>query len=307
MSKLKQLESFVSVATLGSLSAAARDEGVAPAMIARRLNALEARLGIKLLVRSTRRLSLTEEGTLLLQEAQRILQELNEAEARVAQGSQRPNGHLRITAPAGFGRKHVAPLIPGFLARYPDVTLSLDLSDRLVALIEERYDCAIRIGELTDSNVIGIRLADNRRVIVAAPEYLRRHGTPQTPDALAQHNCLAFGTHGNQSRGWLLQQDGHIRAVRVSGKLSCSDGSVLHDWTLAGHGLAWRSVWEVRDDLAAGRLVSVLDDYAAPANGIFALLPERKHLPLRVTVFIDTLRQAFAPITDLTRNQRSRA
>jgi len=301
MSKLKQLESFVSVATLGSLSAAARDEGVAPAMVARRLNALEARLGIKLLVRSTRRLSLTEEGTMLLIEAQRILQELNEAEALVAQGSQHPNGHLRVSAPAGFGRKHVAPLIPDFLARYPDVTLSLDLSDRLVALIEERYDCAIRIGELTDSNVIGIRLADNRRVIVAAPAYLRKHGTPATPEELAQHNCLSFGTHGNQSRGWLLQQNGHIRAVRVTGRLSCSDGSVLHDWTLAGHGLAWRSVWEVRDDLAAGRLVSVLDDYAAPANGIFALLPERKHLPLRVKVFIDMLRQAFAPFNNLAR------
>jgi len=303
MSKLKQLESFVAVATLGSLSAAARDEGVAPAMVARRLNALEARLGIKLLVRSTRRLSLTEEGTLLLGEAQRILQELNDAEARVAHGSQHPNGHLRITAPAGFGRKHVAPLIPDFLARYPDVTLSLDLSDRLVALIEERYDCAIRIGELTDSNVIGIRLADNRRVIVASPEYLRRHGTPQTPEELARHNCLSFGPHGSQSRGWLLQQDGQIRAVRVSGRLSCSDGSVLHDWTLAGHGLAWRSSWEVSDDLVSGRLVSVLDDYAAPANGIFALLPERKHLPLRVKVFIDMLRQAFAPMTNMVRKR----
>ncbi len=296
MGRLKQLESFVAVATLGSLSAAARAEGVAPAMIARRINALETRLGIKLLVRSTRRLSLTEEGTLLLGETQRILQDLNDAETRVAQGSQHPNGHLRVSAPAGFGRKHVAPLIPAFLKRYPDVTLTLDLSDRLVDLIEERYDCAIRIGELTDSDAIGIRLADNRRVIVASPDYLREHGTPVTPDDLAQHNCLSFGTQGNQSRGWLLMQDGQARALRVRGNMSCSDGSALHEWTLAGHGLSWRSLWEVRDDLAAGRLVSVLDAYAAPANGIFALMPERKHLPLRVKVFVEMLRQAFAPI-----------
>lgn len=298
MGKLKQLESFVAVATLGSLSAAARAEGVAPTMMARRLNALEARLGIKLLVRSTRRLSLTDEGTLLLGEAQRILQDLAEAEARITQGSQHPSGHLRISAPAGFGRKHVAPLIPAFLAQYPDITLSLDLSDRLVDLIEERYDCAIRIGELTDSDVIGIRLADNRRIIVASPAYLAQHGTPSKPDDLAEHNCLSFGTHGNQSRGWLLQQNGQIRAMRVHGNMSCSDGSTLHEWTLAGHGLAWRSLWEVREDLAAGRLISVLDPYAAPANGIFALMPERKHLPVRVKVFLDMLRQAFAPLND---------
>ncbi len=303
MGKLKQLESFVAVATLGSLSAAARAEGVAPAMVARRINALETRLGIKLLVRSTRRLSLTEEGTLLLGETQRILQDLADTEARVAQGSQHPNGHLRISAPAGFGRKHVAPLIPDFLQRYPDVTLTLDLSDRLVDLIEERYDCAIRIGGLTDSDSIGIRLADNRRVIVAAPAYLRKHGTPLTPDDLAQHNCLSFGAQGNQARGWQLLQDGQVRSLRVGGNMSCSDGSALHEWALAGHGLSWRSLWEVRDDLAAGRLVSVLDDYAAPANGIFALLPERKHLPLRVKVFVDMLRQAFAPINAWVRTK----
>lgn len=296
MDKFKQFESFVAVATLGSLSAAARAQGIAPAMMARRINALEARLGIKLLVRSTRRLSLTAEGEQLLADAQRILHELEAAETRVAQGSQHPNGHLRISAPAGFGRKHVAPLIPAFLERYPDVTLTLDLSDRLVDLIEERYDCAIRIGGLSDSDTVGIRLADNRRVIVAAPAYLRKHGTPATPDDLAQHNCLSFGLQGNQARGWQLQQDGQVRALRVSGNMSCSDGSALHEWTLAGYGLSWRSLWEVRDDLACGRLVSVLDDYAAPANGIFALLPERKHLPQRVKVFVDMLRQAFAPI-----------
>jgi len=294
MDKFKQLQSFVAIATLGSLSAAARAEGVAPAMMGRRINALEARLGIKLLLRSTRRLSLTSEGSDFFEEAQRILRDLNDAETRIAQGSVKPSGHLRISAPAGFGRRHVAPLLPDFATHYPDLTLALDLSDRLVDLIEEGYDCAIRIGELDDSQIVGLRLADNKRVIVAAPSYLGRHGRPNTPDDLAQHNCLSFGSQGNQSKGWLLKQDGLVRAIRVKGNVACSDGSVLHQWVLAGFGLAWRSLWEVHEDLACGRLVSVLDEYAAPANGIFAMLPERKHLPLRVRLFVEMLRTRYA-------------
>lgn len=294
MDKFKQLKSFVAAATLGSLSAAARAEGVAPAMIGRRINALEARLGVKLLLRSTRRLSLTSEGSDFFEEAQRILRELNDAEARITQGSIKPSGHLRISAPAGFGRRHVAPLLPDFTVSYPDVTLALDLSDRLVDLLEEGYDCAIRIGDLDDSQIVGLRLADNKRVIVAAPSYLNQHGRPNTPDDLAQHNCLSFGIQGNQSKGWLLKQDGQVRAIRVKGNVACSDGSVLHQWVLAGLGLSWRSLWEVREDLASGRLVSVLDEYAAPANGIFAMLPERKHLPLRVRLFVDMLRTRYA-------------
>ena len=294
MSRFKQLESFVSVATLGSLSAAARQEGIAPAMMGRRINALEARLGIKLLVRSTRRMSLTSEGSAFLEEAQRILRELNDVESRISQGSVRPSGHLRVTAPAGFGRRHIAPLLPDFIEAYPDVSISLDLSDRLVDLIDEGYDCAIRIGELEDSRIVGQRLADNKRVIVAAPSYLQRHGRPNTPEDLLGHNCLSFGQQGNQAKGWLLQQNGQVRAVRVKGNLACSDGSVLHQWTLAGMGLAWRSLWEVREDIARERLVSVLEEYAAPPNGIFALTPERRHQPQRLRLFLERLKQHYA-------------
>jgi DNA-binding transcriptional LysR family regulator len=293
MDKFKQLESFVAVATLGSLSAAARAEGIAPTMMGRRLDALEKRLGIKLLVRSTRRLSLTSEGAAFLEDAQRVLRDLADAESQVAQGSSRPSGQLRISAPAGFGRKHVAPLIPAFIEQYPEIGLTLDLSDRLVDLIEERYDCAIRIGELNDSQIIGVRLADNRRVIVASPQYLSRCGRPNTPDDLAQHNCLSFGNQGNQSRGWLLQHDGQTRAFRVRGSLASTDGSVLHAWALAGCGLAWRSLWEVRQDIEDGRLVTVLDDYAAPPNGIYAMMTERKHQPQRLKVFINWLKTTY--------------
>lgn len=294
MSRFKQLESFVAVATLGSLSAAARQEGVAPAMVGRRINALEARLGIKLLVRSTRRMSLTSEGNAFLEEAQRILRELNDLESRVSQGSVRPSGHLRVSAPAGFGRRHIAPLLPDFTQAYPDVSISLDLSDRLVDLIEEGYDCAIRIGELEDSRIVGVRLADNKRVIVAAPSYLQRYGRPNTPDDLLDHNCLSFGQQGNQAKGWLLRQNGQLMAIRVKGNLACSDGSVLHQWTLSGMGLAWRSLWEVQEDIAAGRLVTILEEYAAPPNGIFALIPERKHLPQRLHLFLDLLKNHYS-------------
>jgi DNA-binding transcriptional LysR family regulator len=297
MGKFRQLESFVAVATLGSLSAAARAEGVAPAMIGRRINALEERLGIKLLLRSTRRLSLTSEGEALLEEAQRILRDLYETEARISQGSLDPSGHLRVTAPAGFGRRHVAPLLPAFMKKHPNMTVSLDLSDRLVDLIEERYDCAIRIGDLDDSQIVGLRLADNKRVIVAAPHYLAARGLPRHPDDLASHNCLSFGNQGNQSRGWLLRVDGELRPIRVKGNMACTDGSVLHQWTLDGVGLSWRSLWEVREDLESGRLVSVLDEFAAPPNGIFAMLPERRHLPLRVRAFVDMLKSTYSAPT----------
>lgn len=295
MDRFKQMSSFVAVATMGSLSAAARDEGVTPAIIGRRIDALEARLGVKLLVRATRRLSLTAEGETFLAESQRILRDLEATEGMVAQDSRRPSGRLRVSAPAGFGRRHVAPLLPAFARAWPDVHVVLELSDRLVDLVEERFDCAVRIGDLVDSSLIGIRLADNQRVVVAAPAYLARRGGPRTVADLAHADCLTFGgAGGNQSRGWLFSVKGQTVAQRVSGALECSDGSVLHEWTLQGLGLSWRSMWEVRDDLAQGRLVTVLDEFRAPPNGIFAILPERKHLPLRTRVFVDWLRDSFA-------------
>jgi DNA-binding transcriptional LysR family regulator len=294
MDRFKQLSTFVSAAMAGSFSAAAREEGVAPAMVGRRIDALESRLGVKLLSRSTRSLSLTAEGMAFLQDAKRILQDLDETEIRTSQASRRASGHLRVTAPAGFGRQHVAPLLPAYQQAYPEVTVTLDLSDRLADLIEERFDCAIRLGELTDSGLTGVRLAENRRVVVAAPAYLAEHGTPQAPAALAGHQCLSFGSAANQARGWLFQIDGQVVAQRVTGRLSCNDGSVLHAWTLAGCGLAWRSLWEVHADLSAGRLVRVLDDYAAPSDGIYALVSGRKRMPPRVRAFIEHLRSAFS-------------
>jgi len=286
MDHFKQIDAFVSVANRGSLSAAARAEGVTPAIIGRRLDALEERLGVKLLLRTTRRVSMTFEGAAFLEDCQRILRELQDAESAVSLGSIRPGGHLRISAPAGFGRKHVAPLLSRLLDANPEITARLDLSDRLVDLAEENVDCAIRIGELRDSSLISIRLGEMRRVIVASPAYLEQHGVPPAPTFLNQHNCLSLG----QQRGWTLRTEQGIETIKVAGTLECNDGAVLHEWALAGRGLTWRSWWEVGADIAAGRLVTVLDDFAAPPVGIYAVVPQRRHLPLRVRLFVDTLK-----------------
>ena len=334
MDKLKAFESFVSIATRGSLTAAAKAEGVAPAIMGRRLDALEESLGVKLLVRTTRRIALTHEGTAFLDDCQRLLADVAGAEASVSAGGVQASGHLRLTAPAGFGRRHVAPLVPAFHAEHPRLRISLNLSDRVVELAAEGYDCAVRVGDLPDSSLVSIRLADNRRQAVAAPAYLARRGTPQHPRDLARHDCLVLSSDASQTRGWAFrvprnavgrndertpkgadvprhavgrddertlagagapnEAESELTYLRPGGPLDCSDGQVLHDWCLAGHGIAWRSTWEVEGEIAAGLLVPVLEEFAAPPNGIYAILPHAtRHLPLRVRLWVDFLRQRY--------------
>ena len=335
MSKLKQMESFVSVAARGSLTAAANAEGVAPAIMGRRLDALEERLGVKLLLRTTRRITLTHEGSAFLEDCQRLLSELANAEASVSAGGVKASGHLRITAPAGFGRRHVAPLIPKFYELHPEVTISLNLSDRVVDIAGEGFDCAVRVGDMPDSALVSVRMADNRRLCVATPAYLARHGIPQTPAELQRFHCLTLSSDASQTRGWAFKLPALNKAVPLPGKaapppkvgkggkggkgsdgapavteaignragdvvylkpggpLDCSDGQVLHDWCLAGYGIAWRSTWEVEAEIASGQLVAVLEAFAAPPNGIYAVFPQRKHLPLRVRLWIDFLKARY--------------
>ncbi len=293
MDHLKQIESFVAVATKGSLTAAAGTEGVAPAVIGRRIDALEERLGVRLLLRTTRRITLTHEGSAFLEDCQRILADLTNAEASVSAGGIKASGALRITAPAGFGRRHVAPLMPTFLAQHPDVHLSLNLSDRVVDIVNEGVDCAVRVGDMPDSSLVSVRLADNRRLCVAAPTYLQRAGVPQQPAELARHECLTLSSDASQTRGWAFLVGGHVTHLRPSGRIDCSDGQVLHAWCLQGMGIAWRSTWEVEGDIAAGNLLPVLEAFAAPPNGIYAVVPQRKHLPLRVRLWIDFLKHHY--------------
>ena len=297
MDKLKQLESFVSVVTRGSLTAAAHAEGVAPAIMGRRLDGLEERLGVKLLLRTTRRITLTHEGSAFLEDCQRLLADLANAEASVSAGGVKASGHLRITAPAGFGRRHVAPLVPRFREMHADVTISLNLSDRVVDIAGEGYDCAVRVGDMPDSSLVSVRLADNRRLCVATPAFVARYGKPQSPQDLARFDCLTLSSDASQTRGWAFSvakgQTREIIHFKPVGPLDCSDGQVLHDWCLGGYGVAWRSIWEVEAEIAAGALVPLLDEFAAPPNGIYAVFPQRKHLPLRVRLWIDYLKQHY--------------
>jgi DNA-binding transcriptional LysR family regulator len=301
MDKLKVFESFVSVATKGSLSAAARAEGVAPAIIGRRLDALESHLGVKLLLRTTRRISLTHEGSAFLENCQRLLSDVANAEDSVSAGGLKASGHLRITAPAGFGRRHVAPLAPLFHAQNPDVKISLNLSDRVIDLAAEGFDFAVRVGDLPDSSLVSVRLSDNRRLCVATPAYLQKHGTPKHPSELMQHSCLTLSSDASQTRGWAFKaqnpedsESPEVFHIRPQGPLDCSDGQVLHSWCLAGMGIAWRSTWEVENDIQSGKLVEVLAEFAAPPNGIYGVFPQRKHLPLRLRLWIDFLKHHYS-------------
>ncbi len=293
MDRLKQIESFVAVSARGSLTAAAQAEGVAPAVIGRRIDGLEERLGVKLLVRTTRRITLTHEGSAYLEDCQRVLADLASAEASVSAGGVKASGHLRVTAPAGFGRRHVAPLAPRFLSLHPEVSLSLNLSDRIVDIVNEGVDCAVRVGDLPDSSLISVRLAENRRQCVAAPDYLARAGIPETPADLARHQCLTLSSDVSQSRGWGFLVDGELIHLRPGGRMDCTDGQVLHDWCLLGQGIAWRSTWEVEREVASGALKVVLSAFDAPANGIYAVFAHAKHLPLRVRLWIDFLKHSY--------------
>ncbi|HVL75224.1 MAG TPA: LysR family transcriptional regulator, partial [Noviherbaspirillum sp.] len=230
MDKLKQIEAFVCAVEKGSLARAALEQKVTPVMLGRRIDALEKRLGVKLMHRSTRHLSLTEEGTVFLDHCRKLLGDLERAEHMVSEGRHKATGHLVVSAPAAFGRKHVAPHAPAFVAANPGVRISFNLTDRVVDLVREGYDVGIRIGGAIDPNFVAVKLAGNRRVVCASPTYLARHGVPRTLQDLDRHNCLAFNLQGGQQRGWYFQHNGRPVTVKVNGNLDCNDGELLHRW-----------------------------------------------------------------------------
>jgi len=289
---LGEMAVFAKVVGAGSLSAAARELGLSPALISRRLAALEARLGVRLINRTTRSLHLTDEGVNYFDACTRMLAEIEEADAAVAAGRVEPQGLLKVALPASFGHQHVAPLIPRFVERYPKVQLALSMSDRNVNVIEEGFDLAIRIADLEDSSLAARRLAPNRRVVCASPAYLERHGTPRTPEELVHHNCL---TTSDAAMTWNYKgPDGKPGAVRVSGRYACDNWEVLREWALAGLGVALKSTWDVHRHLADGRLVPVCPGYAFHSDvAIYAVYPHRRFLPARTRVFIEFLADAF--------------
>lgn len=294
MDKIKQIEAFVNAAEKGSLAKAALGQGVTPVMLGRRIDALERRLGIKLMHRTTRHLTLTERGTVFLDQCKKILDDLDQAEKMIGEGLNKATGHLIVSAPAAFGRKHVAPHAPAFLAANPDVKISFNLSDQVVDLVREGYDLSIRIGGTIDPSLVAIKLYSNHRVVCASPDYLKKQGTPKNLKDLSLHNCLTFNLQGGQQRGWHFRENNKTVIIRTVGNLDCNDGELLHRWCLEGYGLAWRSTWEIQSELASGKLVTVLDDYALPNYDIMAVYPQQRYLPLKIRLFIDHLRKTFS-------------
>ena len=290
----QEMAVFSKVVAAGSLSAAARELGLSPALISRRLAGLEARLGVRLINRTTRSLRLTDEGAGYYDTCTRVLAEIEEADAAVSAGRVEPQGVIKVAMPASFGHRHVAPLIPEFASRYPQVRLALSLSDRNVNVIDEGFDLAIRIAHLEDSSLAARRLAPNRRVVCASPAYLERHGTPLTPQDLTRHNCL---TANDFVMSWDYKEpDGRAGSVRVTGRYACDNWEVLREWALAGMGVALKSTWDVHRHLEDGSLVSVCPGYTFGSDvAIYAVYPHRRFLPAKTRVFIEFLAASFGP------------
>ncbi len=293
MDRFKELTTFVEVAQRGSLSAAAREEGITPAMVGRRIDQLEQRLAVKLFKRSTRKVTLTPEGSTFYEDCHRLLGELRDAEEALSAGARSASGRLIVTAPTAFGRRHIAPHLAAFLAEHPSLAITQHLSERLVDLKNERFDLAIRIADMKSADLIAAKLARNSRVVCGAPSYFKRAGKPRTLADLAKHNCLVTSTEDGTSDQWHFQDKGRDLMVKVAGNLQCNDGEVLTRWSIAGEGLAWRSAWEVSEEIKRGRLASVLVEYAVPGNNIHAVYPERRLLPAKVKLFIEFLRKTF--------------
>ena len=293
MDRYTEIRSFVLVAEKGSFASAALVEGVTPVVMGRRLDALEKRLGVKLMHRSTRGLALTELGEQFVEQGRALLREFDEVERAVSVGRNVVRGHLVVSAPAAFGRRHVAPHAAAFKALHPELKMSFNFTDSVVDLVREGYDMAIRIGEVTDPNYVALRLFPNRRVVCGTPDYFERHGIPRQPEDLARHNCLAFNLAGGQQRGWTFQRDGRLFAVRADGDLACNDGELLYGWVKQGLGVGWRSTWEIQAELKRGELVTVLDEFAVSSYDIQAVYPQQRYLPAKVRHFIDYLKAIY--------------
>ncbi|EZQ18120.1 LysR family transcriptional regulator [Halopseudomonas bauzanensis] len=294
MDRITSMRVFVRAASAGSLSAAARHLSMSPAMAAKHVNALEARLGVKLFHRTTRRLSLTEAGSNYLEACQRILPEIDEAEAVAASQRVKATGLLRMNVPLSFGERFVAPLIPAFSHRHPEVKVELGLSDAQVDLLAGSWDLAIRIGRLSDSNLQARRLGDSAMLVCAAPSYLDQRGVPRRVAELAQHNCLSYTLSPMQdARTWAFGPDGEVR-VPISGDLLANNGNALLAAAVGGQGIIYQPHFIVGEALDAGRLVALeLDQPVIELGGIHVLYPPDRRPPAKVRVMIDYLAEAF--------------
>ncbi|RED53834.1 LysR family transcriptional regulator [Aestuariispira insulae] len=295
MHDVNDMAVFVRVAELGSLSGAGHDLRLSPAVVSNRIAKLEDRLGVRLLNRTTRKVQMTEEGQVYFDHCVHILQQIEEVESTLSEKKQAPKGVLKVTMPTSFGKMHVSPIIPDFMENYPDVEVRLQLTERMVSLVEEGMDIGIRVGKLDNSSMIARTLAPDTRYICGAPDYLKKHGIPKTPADLADHNCLLLRFPGSRQFKWTFLENGEAVQYSVAGNMDSNNSEVLLQWALAGQGLVMKSTWETSEHLQSGALVPVLTDYMPQDLSVSAIYPHSRYLPPKVRVFIDFLAERFGP------------
>jgi LysR family transcriptional activator of dmlA len=296
-----ELGFFVALGNCGNLSSAARELGISTAAVSKRLSQMEARLGVPLVNRTTRRMSLTPDGEVLFEHGRRILGELAELDQLLSTAKGQPKGQLRVNATLGFGRLHIAPAISQYVLQYPQVDVQLQLSVNPPSLADDQFDVCIRFGEPGDARVIARRLATNRRLLCAAPEYLAAHGAPRIPADLVQHNCICI-RQGDEAYGtWRMVHEDDVaaagahagEAVKVRGNLTTNDGEIAVNWALDGHGILMRAEWDIERYLQSGRLVQVLPHYRTPDADIYAVYPQHQQRSARIRTLVAFLAQAF--------------
>ena len=294
MDRLDAMHLFIRVAELGSFSAAAQQLGVARSVVTRQVAALEAHLGVKLMARSTRRLSLTSAGTAYLEKCRVILNLVEAAETGVAEERLTPRGNIRISVPLSFGLKRLAPLLLDFSQRYPEISLDMDYTDRRVNLIEEGIDLSIRITRRLEPGDVARRIGTARMQVVAAPEYLARHGRPQQPAELAHHECLGY-TNAGATMPWQFMIDGQLESLPVRSRLNANNGDVMTEAAAQGLGITCQPDFITDTFIAAGRIEEILADFPMPELGIYAMLASNRHVPYRVRALMDFLAAGLAP------------
>lgn len=290
MEHLSDIAVFIRVVDTGSFTATAEALGLTQSTVSKSVSRLEEHFGTRLLNRSTRKFSLTEAGSTLYERGKRALVEIEEVEVEVARLQMEPRGMLRVSAPTSFGALHLAPILPAFLERYPALTIDLQLDDRQIDLVEEGFDCAIRIKELGDSTLVAKKLAPCRQVICAAPEYLRRHGRPRTPEELKRHPVLVY-TYRASLGEWILRgPNGETTKIETSARLSSNSGIALTQAALSGFGIVVPPKFYIIRELEQGRLEVILDDHTVlPALNIYVIYPERRYLSPKIRAFVDFL------------------
>jgi len=293
MDRLRAFEVFATVVGQGSFTRAADKLETSPANVTRYVNELEGMLGARLLNRTSRRLSLTETGKTLYDRALSILEEVAEAEALASSTAMQPRGRLRINAPLSFGILHLAPLWPRFMARYPDIELDISLVDRLVDLVDEGFDLAVRISRGGSPTLISRKLAAIHHFVCASPDYIARHGAPQTPDDIRRHACIAYAYSASADEWRLLDRDGKVHTVPVSNILHTNNGETACAAALAGFGMILQPTFLIGEHLRQGRLVRLLPDYHTPEIDVLAVYPSRRHVSAKVRVMVDFLVEAF--------------